>query len=235
VLTGADAATASGILETQWPVWRSYFDAMHRLTDYLKRHAPDDWAALAAREEFPAEDDGWLEDCLAAYRRNYDPAVIEAEIATVEAEHDELMGRWADLPTPRAKEKAKERFAALEARIDELRQQMTDAAAVVEARGREVDDLMSAIHTALEAMSGDASSLRHRAEALRGAIQRIECKFTATGKTGSGWGNKNSLLAEVTFYPVVGDPTSFPAGSKSTVLYSRAHSCMYRTHVGRMR
>jgi hypothetical protein len=39
----------------------------------------------------------------------------------------------------------------------------------------------------------------------------------------------------VTIYPVAGDPATLPAGSKVTVLYSRAHSCMYRTHVGRMR
>ncbi len=38
---------------------------------------------------------------------------------------------------------------------------------------------------------------------MRAVIQRIECTFTATGVSGSGWGKKNAQLATVTIYPVV--------------------------------
>ena len=84
----------------------------------------------------------------------------------------------------------------------------------------------------------DEVSLRQRAQALRGIIHRIECTFTATGKTGGGWGKKNSRLTAVTIYPVVGDTAEFTSdsgGSKGTLLYSNAHSRMKRTFFGKMR
>jgi hypothetical protein len=228
---GDDGGAVKRIVDTQWPAWRLYFDAMNRLTDYLKRYAPDDWAVLAAREEFPAEDDGWTEDAIAAYRANFDPAVIEAEIDTLEKEHTRLIDLWSSLPTPRAKEKVKAQFEGVESRMEELKAQQQDAAAVVEARGREIDDLMGAIHKALESMSGDAASLRHRAEALRGVLCRIELEFVLTGKTGTctvkgrtrnigGAGNTRSRLVGVTFVPVAGDGLTVPVEGQD--VYSRS-------------
>ena len=59
-------------------------------------------------------------------------------------------------------------------------------------------------------------SLRQRAEALRAVIQRIECRFIATGAKGSGWGKRNAQLVSVTIYPVVGDSVELSADSKGT-------------------
>jgi hypothetical protein len=77
-------------------------------------------------------------------------------------------------------------------------------------------------------MQKDASehALRHKAEALRGVIQRIECTFVATGETGAGWGKRNSRLVQVEFYPVVGDSLAFRAGPESPIHAGRAHSRM---------
>jgi hypothetical protein len=172
---------------------------------------------------------GFVDACLAFYRSAFDPARLAAEVERLEAEHTALMGQWADLPTPRAKEKAREQFALLEARIEGLRRQQQDAASVVEQHYREIRDLQKAIADAKLAMQSkaDERALRQRADALRAIVQRIECRFTATGQTGGGWGKKNARLVSVTIYPVgEGDPVAFSADSKGTLIYSSAHSCM---------
>jgi hypothetical protein len=159
----------------------------------------------------------FVEACVACYRANFDPAGLTAEIGRLEAEHTAMMEQWADLPMPRAKEKAQERFAALEARIDELKQQQEDAGEVVTTAYREMYDLKMAIAKAKLAMKSEAGeqALRQRAEAIRAVVQRIECTFVATGQTGGGWGRKNARLAKVTIYPVVGDSVEFTADSAS--------------------
>jgi hypothetical protein len=172
---------------------------------------------------------GFVDACLRCYRANFDPSGLAAEAESLEAEHTALMERWADLPkTPRVQEKAKERFAALEARIEDPGRQQQDAAEVVATHYRELHDLQRAIAEGKLAMQSEASAqaLRRRAEALRGLVCRIECTFTATGETGGGWGKKNARLATVTIYPVVGEAAEFSAESKGTLMYSRAHSCM---------
>ncbi len=73
---------------------------------------------------------------------------------------------------------------------------------------------------------GGDRAFRQRAEALRAVIQRIECRFTATGKAGGGWGKKNAVLTSVKIYPFSGEAVEVPAESKGTLLYSSAHSCM---------
>jgi hypothetical protein len=137
-------------------------------------------------------------------------------------------GGYADLPTPLAKDKAKKELAALEDRIGELKRQQHNVADVIEQHYRQMTDLQEAIHATREAMKSDndAQALRRRAEALRAIVQRIECTFTATGQTGGGWGKKNARLATVTIYPVVGDSAAFSVGSKGTLMYSSAHSCI---------
>src|SRR5262249_41960972 len=151
---------------------------------------------------------------------------LDAEIAKLDAEHTALMRGWADLTNPRAKAKADAELARLDDRIKELEQQQQDAAEVVVSQFREMHNLQRAIDTVKAAMRSETGerALRQRAQAVRSVIQRIECTFTATGETGGGWGKKNARLVKVTIYPVVGDPVSFSAGGKGTLLYSSAHS-----------
>jgi hypothetical protein len=87
-------------------------------------------------------------------------------------------------------------------------------------------NLSQSIRDAKLAMRGDTGdrALRQRAEAVRAVIQRIECTFTATGVTGSGWGKRNAQLAKVTIYPVGGDSVAFSADSKGTLWYSSAQT-----------
>src|SRR5262249_15128791 len=131
---------------------------------------------------------------------------------------------WRDLPTARARERAKEEFAAMEARIDSLKQQQQDAAGVVEQHYRTLTDLRKAIHEAQGAMHGKdgSTALRHKAEALRGILCRIECEFVLTGKHSSdkhagGPGLTGSRLVAITFLPVVGDARRYEVGDGANV------------------
>ena len=128
--------------------------------------------------------DPYVGACLDAYKSNFDPAAVDAEIERLESEHDALMGLWADLPTPRAKEKAKERFTELEARIEELKRQREDVVGLVERYCRDIYDLQATIAEAKRAMRSETGerALRQRAEALRGLLCRIDCEFILTGR-----------------------------------------------------
>jgi hypothetical protein len=175
----------------------------------IKRHQEK-----VKRGESTAVIPDWPSDLIAAYRTNFDPAAVEAELKELEAEHTAMYRRYADLPTPRAKEKAKAELSELEAKITELERQKEDMAGSVAALYRQVHDLQMAIADARLAMKNQAGeqALRRLAETLRGVIHRIECRFEATGRTGCGRGNSNSRLASVTIYPVAGDPAEYPAG-----------------------
>jgi DNA invertase Pin-like site-specific DNA recombinase len=224
---GLDANNLTGQLERQEAEhWQAFKDGLDRLAKYLMEHRPEEYAAVLNEWDLPGHGDDHIDALIKCYRTHFDPAQVAAEVGRLEAEHTALMAQWADLPTPRAKEKAKEQFAALEARMDELRNQQQDTADVVAAHYREMRNLNISIVEAQAAMRSQAGerALRQRSQALRAVIQRIECRFTATGKIGSGWGKKNSALVEVTFYPVVGDSAAFSGGSKGTLMYSSAHS-----------
>jgi hypothetical protein len=193
----------------------------------------------------PVKPDELTAACIAAYRANYDPAAVAAELAALRAEHDRLVVGWADLPTERAKERAKLSLASLDARMAQLEHQQADAGTAIERHWATAQGLMLAIADARLAARSQHSdqAMRRRAEVLRGVISRIDCHFVPTGRRGGGWGMKNSHLAGVTIYPVEGgDPVSIvlppagagaagsagPAGaaSKGTLLYTSAHSFM---------
>src|SRR5262249_11816265 len=127
------------------------------------------------RPRLPAVD--FVCDCVAYYRSVFDPSGPAAEVERLEAEHTAMMRRYADLPTPRAKEKAKAELAALEDRIAELESQQQNAADVIEQHYRQMTDLRDAIREARLAMrsDNDAQALRRRAEALRGLLVEIRC------------------------------------------------------------
>jgi uncharacterized coiled-coil protein SlyX len=209
--------------------WQEFSLGMERLRIYLSKFHREQYNAIVADSH--AEDATlfeFVEACVNCYSANFDPSIIETELAKVRIEHDRLVDGWRDLPTQRAKDVAAERLAVLDTRLGELERKREDLGETVFAHFNEMNDLRQAIADAELAMQSTASerSLRQRAEALRAVVQRIECTFTATGKKGSGWGKKHSRLAKVTIYPVVGDSYEFPTGSKGTLLYSSAHSRM---------
>jgi hypothetical protein len=183
----------------------AYVDNYLRLLDYVRDHDPEGWAAMW--EGLGDAHEPAVERAVEAYRRCFDPSGLEADIEKLEAEHTALMRQWADLPTPRAKEKAKAELAALEARIEELEKQRQDIGATVTAQWSQVLDLALAVketHRAMESEEG-AHALRHRAEALRGLLVSINCEFVVTGKHSSGPGQAGSRLVAVEFLPVAGD------------------------------
>jgi hypothetical protein len=164
---------------------------------------------------------------LHSYRANFNPSGIEGELARLEAEHTALVDKWSDLPTPRAKEKAKERFEALEARMEALRQQQQDASDVVTRHWQELRGLQRDVRGARAAMlsEGGERALKQKAAALRAVIHRVECTFRATGKVGGGWGKRNSELVRVTVLPVVGEKATYAA--KSALQPSREWALEY--------
>ena len=89
---------------------------------------------------------------------------------------------------------------------------------IVEQHYYEMLDLQTAISDAMVPMHSEFAerTLRQRAEALGAIIREIECTFTTTGETGSGWSKRNSELTKVKFYPVVGESLELPADSKGT-------------------
>jgi hypothetical protein len=181
-----------------------FSDGLHRLCDYLAAYHPTDYNALLKEHE-GGDLRLFMADCLDVYEANFNPARFTASIDQLQAEHDELMERWSDLPTKLAKEKAQAKFAELETRIDELKQQQENAAEAVWSYYRQMSDLQVAIVEAQKAMQGEATSqaLRRRAEAIRGVVQRIEVTFTATGYIGRmGRGRPNAKLTRVTICPV---------------------------------
>jgi hypothetical protein len=163
----------------------------------------------ALEDNSPLADPGdFVNACLACCRAHFDPAGLESEIEQLEQEHTALMHRWADLPTPRAKEQARSELAKLEARMAELEGQQQDSAGVVEQHYREMKDLQQAITDAKLAMQSGAGE---RALRQRAVIQRIECTFTATGNRGGGPGKANTKLVAVTIYPVDGSEVTYDA------------------------
>jgi hypothetical protein len=219
-----DAGPLTGRLRAQEAdAWRGFGEGIARLTAYLAEHQPDAYNAILREHQVPPEaggpgPDDFVAACLACYRAHFDPAAAAAELARLEAEHTARTRKWADLPTPRAKEKAKAELTALEERIADAERRRADAAGAVEGYWNQIADLNTAIADARLAMRAEAGAraLRRRAEALRGLLCRIECTFVLTGKKApgkkAGPGGAWSKLAEVTFVPVAGDGATYRPG-----------------------
>jgi hypothetical protein len=129
-----------------------------------------------------------------------------------------MMEKWAGLPAnlARARQKAEEQMASLEARMETLRQQQQDAGEVVARHWREMQDLQRAVGEARAAMlsEGGALALRRRAESLRGILCRVGCEFVATGKRTCGPGNARSKLVGLAFLPVAGEAVRVDVGGR---------------------
>jgi len=227
-LTARDEAKLSSLHD-------DFVSRMMTLLDYIRDHDPSGWDAMWA--PIPATQDVPVERAVEFYRRCFDPNQASARLAELEAEHDRLTAQCLNLKTARAIAKVNGQLAALEAEIQELEERRRNVADLVEQQWREVCDLSRAIARARQALAseGGERSMRQRADALRAIIQRIECTFKETGQRGGGWGKKASELATVKIYPVVGELAVFPAEAEGTVIYSNAHSFMYRTRSGRTR
>jgi DNA invertase Pin-like site-specific DNA recombinase len=197
---------------------KTFIDNVEDLLDYIRDNDPKGWAAMW--EGLGDAHEPSVDRAVEAYRRCFDPDGLKSDIAALEAQHTALMRQWADLPTPRAKEKAKAELGALEARIEALEKQQQDISSIVEQQWAEIRDLAKAVKDAQRALTSENGecALRQSAEALRAIIQRIECTFTATGATGSGWGKRNPQLVSVTIHPVVGDSVELSADSPGWVV-----------------
>jgi DNA invertase Pin-like site-specific DNA recombinase len=220
------------LIDRETEHWWEFQLGLERLKTYLRRHHPKEYQAiLTDSHSEDATEYEFIMSCVDLYQSTFDPAKVATEIQQLEAEHTALVELWNDLPTARAKEKAKEKFEAVEARIDHLRRQQEDVAEVVASHYQELLDVQEAISAAERAMQSEAGerALRQRAEALRGIIQRIECTFAATGQTGAGWGKKNTRLVKVTIYPVVGAVAEYRAEEKGLINHSSEWALEYHT------
>ncbi len=207
---------------TNTAFWENYLHMLRCIAE----EDPQNWAALW--EGVPEAQGVPLEKVIAHYRSCFDPSKLTAEIENLEAEHTALYRRYADLPTPRAREKAKAELTTLEDRIAELERRREDIGATATAQWAQVLDLANAVKEARRAMEsedGERAS-RRKAEALRAIIQRIECTFEPTDQRGGGHGKKNARFAKVTIYPIVGDAAHFRIEADSVLRATRATSHM---------
>jgi DNA invertase Pin-like site-specific DNA recombinase len=150
----------------------------------------------------------FLAACVHTYRGLFDRTRVEAELAKLQADLDRLVDGWKDLPNRRAKDAAKTRLDALDARMKELEHQREDAAEQVVKFWSQVEDLTDAIVQARQTMRDDDSpqALRRKAEAVRAVICRIDCEFVLTGRTVTSPGKARSRVSAVTLLPVTGEP-----------------------------
>jgi DNA invertase Pin-like site-specific DNA recombinase len=212
--------------------WRSMNAAIDRLQSYLEKYAPDSYREACGEWTEGHADawDVWVHDpdyvraCIDVYRRTFDPARVSADLAELDALHNRLMDKLDRMTTKLAIAKVNAELEQVEAQMETLRQQQTDAAAIVEAQLRELNAMQDAIGKARQALKqgGGERSLRQKAEAVRRVIGRIECTFTATpvaadkkGRRGGGWGKKSSELASVTIYPLIGNDKTYRAVSQA--------------------
>jgi len=179
-------------------------------------------------DSLPVRPDDFVSALLDRYRANFDPDAVADELRRLDDQHTKLTKKWADLPTPRSKEKALGELRALEERISELEKQQEDVSATVLDEYRKMQDLAISVTNAYEAMKNrdGEQSLRQRAEALRSLLSRIECEFVVSrtrnlvtivkgthkgkriGKGGPG--QARSKLIALHFYPLVGDAMMLP-------------------------
>jgi hypothetical protein len=167
------------------------------------RQDPTVYHATTGRER------DFIASLLSTYRTHHDGEGLAAEIARLDAKHTSLTAGWADLPTPRAKAKARVELEAIEARMAELEQQRTETAASVEAHYHDMLDLERRISQAAAELARPGGERDHRllAQKLRGAIRSISCTFEAKDATRRG--QPTAQLVEVEIDPFEGEPVSY--------------------------
>jgi DNA invertase Pin-like site-specific DNA recombinase len=175
----------------------------------VRKHAGDPTLthAVAGREK------DFVDAVLGSYERHHDPQALAEALDGLEREHTRLMKAYGDLPTPRAKEKAKAELETLELRISDLEAHRDNLAAAVRRRYEELLHLQRAVAAAQEALRDKPASQRRRAEAVRALLEKIEVTFVPTGYRGPpAPGKPKSRLVEVRFLPHGGDPKDYRVG-----------------------
>jgi DNA invertase Pin-like site-specific DNA recombinase len=140
------------------------------------------WVRAAAADP-ELEWGGDAEPIEALYRQVFsdERQKAQAQLDQLEREHSRTVETWHELPTPKAKEKAKARLTELEAEIAELEGQVRNHADDYHEAMREVDRMGENWQAARRAIDTDASA-RRKAEAVRRVISRIVLTFEPTGR-----------------------------------------------------
>jgi DNA invertase Pin-like site-specific DNA recombinase len=173
------------------------------MTAYYKMHqtvsAPQDEGTLRIiTPPWATETD----DVAVSYRKLFDARHprLQAELDQLETAHTRLTLAWSELPTQRAKEKARIRLAELETEMTDIEKQLTNHA----------DDWADALSTVrrlqsdwqrMATMVGSDINGRQKTAAARKIIQEIRCKFVPTGLH-----RPTARLVEVRFVPKIGEP-----------------------------
>ena len=205
---GQQSSTTDADGDGEADAYQEWDESLTLLLDYVRDNHPDEWAALW--EEVGDAPDVSVEQAVEAYRRCFSKEATGQRLVEMKAEYDRLVDAWADLPSQRAKERAKERLLSLEQEIERLEAQRRDLAEIVERHWRRYRDLIAAIDAAQEARvelerQEDEQAVRRWAETVWGVIHRVECFFVATGRVKPAPGQPVSKLARVVVHPISGE------------------------------
>jgi hypothetical protein len=226
----------SGQIKEQKSFRGKFLKNRARMIQYLYANHPDDFRRTQERitEYIDGNTDSLkcmgfsVEQFIETFRQCFDETGHQERLAELETEHDRLMNAWTDLPTKRAKEKARKQLEELEAEMERIEEQQINLADTTVAQWEHFRELSEGIQTARKTFQEDSTESQQRrlGEALRSVIDRIELAFVSTGQNGSGWGKANSRLASITIYPLSGETWFSPVDSKGTLQYDKAHSFM---------
>ena len=106
---------------------------------------------------------------------------LQDRLAMLEAEHTKLVVGWADLPSERAKEKAKVRLQELEMEMGKIERDLHNASDELRQSFADFHELNQQWSKAVEAMQVDVSA-RQKAAALAQVIEKIVVTFEPTGR-----------------------------------------------------
>ena len=117
------------------------------------------------------------------YRRlfEHDKEVLKSRLSELENEHTILTMSWQDLPTPKAKDKAKSRLVEFEEQIASIEDRLHNSAEDWERAVADVRRLHESWEQAAKALD-DEKSARRKSELLRRVVDRIIVTFEPTGK-----------------------------------------------------
>ena len=110
--------------DEQNSAWWELALGLERLQNYLLKHRRNEYDAIV--QEAHTEDSTqyeYIQAVIDCYRKSFDSTAVEAELKRLRDEHDKLVDGWNDLPTQRAKDRAKIRLAALDSSMKALEAQ----------------------------------------------------------------------------------------------------------------
>jgi hypothetical protein len=140
------------------------------------------------------------DDVSKSYRKLFDSRQpkLRSELDQLETSHTRLTLAWSDLPTARAKEKARIRLAELEAEMTEIEKQLINHADGWDDALRRVRTLQNDWEKMSTSIASETSG-RLKATAVRRIISQIRCKFVPTGLH-----RPTARLISITFIPKIG-------------------------------